>query len=78
MFFLIKILLIQPLKSEKIFLPNLKKCSYPKTSQTLRSVVTNVLYHFCDMSLITACAIFCSLKFHVVCTCILLETLFAS
>jgi hypothetical protein len=34
-----------------------------------RSVVTHVLYHFCDMSLITACAIFCSLKFHVVCTC---------
>ena len=33
------------------------------------SVVTHVLYHFCDMSLITACAIFCSLKFHVVCTC---------
>jgi hypothetical protein len=24
-------------------------------------------FHFCDMSLITACAIFCSLKFHVVC-----------
>jgi hypothetical protein len=33
------------------------------------SVVTHVIYHFCDMSLITACAIFCSLKFHVVCTC---------
>jgi hypothetical protein len=27
------------------------------------------LYHFCDMCLITACAIFCSVKFHVVCTC---------
>jgi hypothetical protein len=25
--------------------------------------------HFCDMSLITACEISCSLKFHVVCTC---------
>jgi hypothetical protein len=33
------------------------------------SVVTHDLYHFCDTSLITACAIFCSLKFHVVCTC---------
>jgi hypothetical protein len=33
------------------------------------SVVIHVLYHFCDMSLITAYAIFCSLKFHVVCTC---------
>ena len=33
-----------------------------------RSVVTHVLYHFCDTSLITACAIFCSLMFHVVCT----------
>jgi hypothetical protein len=33
------------------------------------SVVTHVLYHFCDMSLITACVIFCSLKFHVVSTC---------
>ena len=31
------------------------------------SVVTHVLYHFCDMSLITA--IFCSLKFDVLCTC---------
>jgi hypothetical protein len=29
----------------------------------------HALYHFCDMSLITACVIFCSLKFHVVCTC---------
>ena len=34
-----------------------------------RSVVTHVLYYFCDMSLITACAIFCSVMFHVVCTC---------
>jgi hypothetical protein len=32
------------------------------------SDVTHVLYHFCDMSLITTCAI-CSLKFQVVCTC---------
>jgi hypothetical protein len=33
------------------------------------SVVTHVLYHFCDMSLITTCVIFCSLKFYAVCTC---------
>ena len=29
----------------------------------------NVTPLFCDMSLITTCALFCSLKFHVVCTC---------
>ena len=29
----------------------------------------NVFHNFCDMSLITACAIFCGLKFHIVCTC---------
>jgi hypothetical protein len=39
------------------------------SSKRYHSVVTHVLYHFCDMSLITACTIFCSLKFHVVCTC---------
>ena len=33
------------------------------------SVVTDVLYHFCDTSLITDCKMFCSLKFQVVCTC---------
>jgi hypothetical protein len=32
------------------------------------STVTRVLHHFSDMSLITACAIFCGLNFHVVCT----------
>ena len=32
------------------------------------SVVTHALYYFCDTSFINACAIFCSLKFHVVCT----------
>ena len=29
----------------------------------------HVLYHFCDTSFKTACTIFCTLKFHVVCTC---------
>jgi hypothetical protein len=76
MFFLIKILLMQPLKSEKTFLPNLKyqlKNKYPSLAKNFtkgyHSVVTHVLYHFCDRSLITACEIFCGLKFHVVCTC---------
>jgi hypothetical protein len=62
-------------KSKKIS-PNLKyqfKNKYQPLSKNLtkgyRSVVTHVLYHFCDMSFITACVIFCSLKFHVVCTC---------
>ena len=74
--FLVKNVLIQPLKSQKNVLPNLKyqlKNKYPLLAKTFtkgyHSVVTHVLYHFCDMSLITACAIFCSLKFHVVCTC---------
>jgi hypothetical protein len=41
----------------------------PPLSAALHSGVTHILYHFCDTSLTTACAIFCSLKFHVVCTC---------
>jgi hypothetical protein len=67
------------IKKVKKFLPNLKyqlKNKYPLLARNFtkgyHSVVTHVLYHFCDnsdMSLITACAIFCSLKFHVVCTC---------
>jgi hypothetical protein len=76
MFFLVKILLIQPIKSPKKFLLNPKyqlKSKYPSPAKTFtkgyHSVVTHVLYHFCDMSLITAFAIFCSLKFHVICTC---------
>jgi hypothetical protein len=59
-----------------MFLPNLKyqlKNKYPPLAKNFtkgyHSIVTHVLYHFCDMSLIIACAIFCSLKFHVVCTC---------
>ena len=75
-FFLVKILPIQPLKRQKQFSPNLKYQSqnnYPPLvknfTKEYNSVVTHVLYHFCDTSLITACAIFCSLKFHVVCTC---------
>jgi hypothetical protein len=60
----------------KIWLPNLKyqlKNKYSPLAKNFtngyHSIVTHVLYHFCDMSLITACEIFCSLKFHVVCTC---------
>ena len=33
----------------------------------INSAVTHALYHFCDMSLKTAYAIFCSLEFHIVC-----------
>jgi hypothetical protein len=62
-FFLVNILLIQPLKS-KNNLPSLKyqlKNKYPPLAKNFtngyRSVVTHVLYHFCDMSLMTACAI---------------------
>jgi hypothetical protein len=76
MFFVAKILLTQPLKRQKFWLPNLKyqlKNNYPPLAKNVtkryHSVVTHVLYHFCDMSLITACELFCSLKFHVVCTC---------
>ena len=39
-----------------------------KFTKGFHSVVIHVLYHFCDMCLTTACAIFCSLRFHVVCT----------
>ena len=71
MFFLVKILLIQPLKSRNFSLPNLKyqlQNKYPLlaknfTNRRYHSVVTHNVYHFCDMSLITACA-----KFHVVST----------
>jgi hypothetical protein len=63
-------------KSSKVCLANLKyqlkmnTHPWPKTLQkdTVQLSHMHVLYHFCDMSLITACAIFCSLKFHVVCT----------
>jgi hypothetical protein len=51
-------------------LPTLKyqlKNKYPPLAKTFtkgyHSVVTHVLYNFCDMSLKTACAIFFSLKF---------------
>jgi hypothetical protein len=64
------------IKKTKKISPNLKYQSqnkYPPLvknfTKEYNSVVTHVLYHFCDTSLITACAIFCSLKFHVVCTC---------
>jgi hypothetical protein len=64
------------IKKSKIWLPKLKyqfKNNYPPLAKNLtkgyHSVVIHVLYHFSDMSLITACEIFCSLKFHVVCTC---------
>jgi hypothetical protein len=65
-----------PTGKSKHFLPNFKyqlKNKYPplpkNATKGYHSVVTDVLYHFCDMSLLTACAIFCTLKFHVVCTC---------
>ena len=74
--FLVKILLIQPLKSPNFSLPNLKyqfKNKYPPLAKNFTKgyhlVITHVLYNFFDTSLITACAIFCSLKFHVFCTC---------
>jgi hypothetical protein len=64
------------IKKSKIWLPNLKyqlKNNYTPLAKNVtkgyHSVVTHVLYHFCDTSFITACAIFCSLKFHNVCTC---------
>jgi hypothetical protein len=41
---------------------------WPQSYKQIQYRFTHVLYHFCDMSLITACDIFCSLKFHVVCT----------
>jgi hypothetical protein len=70
MFFLVKTLLIQPLKSQNFSLTNLKyqlKNKYPPLAKNFtkgyHSLVTHVLYHFCGMSLITACAIFCSVKF---------------
>jgi hypothetical protein len=76
MFFARKLLLTQPSKSQNIWLPNLKyqlKNKYPPLTKNVtkgyQSVVTHVLYHFCDMSLITACESFCNLKFHIVCTC---------
>jgi hypothetical protein len=59
MFFVPKILLTQHLK-DKIWLPNLKhqlKNKYPPLAKNFtkgcHSVVTHVLYHFCDTSLIT-------------------------
>jgi hypothetical protein len=64
------------IKKSRIWLPNLKyelKNKYPPLAKYFtkgyRSVVTYVLYDFCDMSLITYCEIFCSLKFNIVCTC---------
>jgi hypothetical protein len=72
MFFVAKIFLTQPLKKSKIWLPNLKyqlKNKYPPLAKNFtkgwHSVVTYVLYHFCDMSLITDCEMFCSLKLHI-------------
>jgi hypothetical protein len=60
------------LKSSNVCLANLKyqlKMNTHPWPKGYRSVVAHVLYHFYGMSLITACAILCSLKFHVVCTC---------
>ena len=75
-FFLVKSFADPTIKKSKKFSPNLKyqlKHKYPPLAKNFtkgyHSVVTHVLHYFCDMSLITACAIFCRLKFHVVCTC---------
>jgi hypothetical protein len=64
------------IKKSAFFLTNLKyqlKNIYPPLAKNFtkgyHAVVTYFLCHFCDMSSKTACAIFCSLKFHVVCTC---------
>jgi hypothetical protein len=74
MFFLAKILLIQPLKS-KMFLPTHGQKLFWKG---YHSIATHVVYPFCHMSLITARAIFCSAMFHVVCTCTFFgDTIFA-
>jgi hypothetical protein len=74
MVFLVNILLIQPGKNPKKIPP--KKIPTPGQNFTKvyvyhSVIVTHVLYHFCDMSFIDnyTCVIFCSLKFHVVCTC---------
>jgi hypothetical protein len=73
------------IKKSKIWLPNLKyhlKNKYPPLAKNVtkgcHSVVTHVLYHFCDTSLITFGLwnlllwnlnwLLCSLKFHDVCT----------
>jgi hypothetical protein len=70
-----KFSLIQPLKSQKnLTQPQISIKKTPPLAKNFtgyHSVVTHVLYHFYETSLIllTACAIFCSLKFHVVCTC---------
>jgi hypothetical protein len=63
------------IKKPKLWLPNFKyllKNKYPPLAKNFtkgyHSIVTHVLYHFCDTSLITDCKFFC-LKFHVVCTC---------
>jgi hypothetical protein len=53
----------------KTFLANLEyqlNNKYQHLPKAYHSVVTHVLYHFCDMSLITAFVIFCSVMFHVV------------
>jgi hypothetical protein len=77
MFFVGKILLTNHWKLKNLITQpqiSIKKINTHPWSKTLQNdtiqFVTHVLYHFfCDMSLITACEIFCSLKFHVFCTC---------
>jgi hypothetical protein len=68
MFFLV-MLLIQLLKKLKYFVPNLEnqlKNKYPPLGKNVtegyHSLVTHVIYHFCDTSLITACAIYIQCK----------------
>jgi hypothetical protein len=75
MFFVAKFFADSNIKKSQIWLPNLKyefKNKYPPLAKNFTKgyhSVTHVLYHFCDMSLITDCKFFCSLKFHVICTC---------
>jgi hypothetical protein len=76
MFSFVKILLIRPLKSLKKFTqPQIStKNKYPsvtlgrKLTKGYHSVVTPILTTSVTWVMITACAIFCSLKFHVFCT----------
>jgi hypothetical protein len=74
--FLGKNFAVSAINKSKNFLPNFKyqlENKHPPLAKNVTNgkLVPHVLYCFCDMNLITACAIFCSLKSHVdvVCTC---------
>jgi hypothetical protein len=53
----------------KHFKPRQMVNTHPCPKTLHKDTIQLSLHHFCDTSLITACAIFCSLKFHIVCTC---------